>query len=379
MDRAKNFWRLIQAVACFGAAVAKGLLGDAAWALGALRKIPDLAKRAPDSAPGFFRALRCAARALFDFLTGEKSVKFIKKIQRDFEQGVRRSRRGEGEMPLFSTRGRRVAGSENRWRMFKRQYFGAAFLAFCAGFIGGGSALIYFLDSSRPILIGFGLPAGIFFAAWLVATISGHQIRCFHLGLLGERKMAQNLERLISRPDWFVFHGVNTRYGGDIDHVLVCPKGVFCFEVKALSPKSEGEKILYYRIEPDETRGKICQAVKDGKRVSLAYPDPLRQAAHNAVLLHDRLREEIGESPGFVKRIVYFPEWKVEREGEHRERDEFVSGDPAEIVRFLNSFPPERDEMLSAEENQEKIRKRIGKIREFLDRESGEEWTEIPL
>ena len=375
MNRAKNFWRLIQAVACFFVAVVKGLIGDFAWALDEIRKILAGVKRMPDSAPGFFRGVGCAFRGVFDFLTSEESAKFVNKIRQDFKRGVQRSR---GGVPLFSIKGRRVPGDHSGWQMFNRQFYGGIFMALLLG-CAIGLGVMVILNFSWPLVIGFGLFAAfILFAAWIAASILGHQMRCFHLGLVGERKMAQNLERMISQRDWFVFHGVETDYG-DIDHVLVCPKGVFCFEVKTLSPKDGSEKILY-RIEEDEARGKIFVKRKDGSPKQLDDPDPLKQASGNAGRLHNRLREEIGESPKFVRRVVYFPGWKVEREGEHRERNEFVIGDPAEFAPlFFNLLPEERDEMLTENENQEKIRARVKKIRECLERESAKEWEEIPL
>ena len=368
MERVKNLLKFLGAVACFCAAVVREAV---AGFFNALCNIPDAVRRVPDASGGFWSAFANGVGRMCRFVIDKKAAKSVEKIQREFVRGSRRSRQKGSS--LFSTRMRRFPGAENYRRMLARWAGGITVGFFFVGFVAGGGMFAYF-PSGWVVACAVSV-----LLVWVLLNTLGHQMRGFHLGSVGERKMAQHLERMIGFPDFFVYHGVSAKYG-DIDHVLVCPKGVFCIEVKVLAPRYEGDNVLRYEIEDDETTGRICRKAEHGdKKEELDSPNPCKQAARNAVWLYDHIIEKTGERPGFVKRIVYFPERKVERKGEHRMRDEFVSGDPGEIVRFLNSLPEERNEELTKEENQANIRRRMDKIREVLDGESERREEEIPF
>ena len=364
MEPVKNLLKFLGAVACFLAAVAWEAV---AGFVHALCNIPNAVRRVPDASGGFWRAFANSVGRMCRFVTDKKAAKSVKEIQREFKMGSRRPRQ-KGQ-PLFSTMIRRFPGSENHRRMLARWAGGITVGFFFVGFAAGGAVFAYFPSGWTVVCAVFVL------FVWVLLNTMGHQMRGFHLGSVGERKMAQHLERIISRPNWFVYHGVGAEYG-DIDHVLVCPKGVFCIEVKVLAPRYEGDNALRYEMEDDEASGRIYRKTERGEKKELDSPKPCKQAARNAWWLHNHISEKIGESPGFVKRIVYFPEREVERKGEHRMQSEFVSGDPGEIVKFLKSLSDERNEE-SEEENRAKIRERIGKIREVLDGESEKREEEI--
>ena len=366
MKRAQNFLKFLGAVACFFAAVVREAVVEF---FNMLRDTPNAVRRIPDASGGFWRAFAGGVGRMFRFATDKRAAKSVEKIQREFERGSRRLRR-KG-LPLFSTKTRRFPGAENYRRMLARWAGGITVGFFFFGFAAGGGMFAYSPSGWVAACV-----VSVLFV-WVLLNTMGHQMRGFHLGFVGERKMAQHLERMIGFPDWFVYHGVGAEYG-DIDHVLVYPKGVFCIEVKVLAPRYEGDNALRYEIEDDETTGRIYRKAEHGdKKEELDSPKPCKQAARNAVWLHDYIIEKTGERPGFVKRIVYFPEREVERKGEHRMRDEFVSGDPREIVKFLISLPEERNEALTGEENQANIRRRMDKIREILDGESERREEEI--
>ena len=121
----------------------------------------------------------------------------------------------------------------------------------------------------------------------------------FLLGSQGEREAAFWLGR-VGRPDWRVIHDFQIAEGkANIDHIVVCLKGVFCIETKTLR-KEHGK--------PEEIHfigGKIYR----GDRL-LDKPDPVKQVTDNARDLHDFIRGKTGET-GFVKRVVVFPKWFV--------------------------------------------------------------------
>ena len=63
-------------------------------------------------------------------------------------------------------------------------------------------------------------------------------------GFAGERAVAEELNQLI-RAGCYVFHDVPMAPYGNIDHVLVTPKGIYAVETKARRkrerPRREGE------------------------------------------------------------------------------------------------------------------------------------------
>ena len=90
------------------------------------------------------------------------------------------------------------------------------------------------------------LPTGlIFWGSISLAVVLGagfasrrhfDRMRNFKIGFLAEIKAAEFLERL-GRTKWRVIHGFEIRDGDkcrDIDHIVVCPHGVFCVETKAI-------------------------------------------------------------------------------------------------------------------------------------------------
>ncbi len=53
----------------------------------------------------------------------------------------------------------------------------------------------------------------------------------WYTGLKGERKVGRELERLVPHG-WRVLHGIEKGNGGDIDHLLIGPGGVFTINTK---------------------------------------------------------------------------------------------------------------------------------------------------
>ena len=127
----------------------------------------------------------------------------------------------------------------------------------------------------------------------------------FLLGSQGEREAAFWLGR-VGRPDWRVIHDFQIAEGkANIDHIVVCLKGVFCIETKTLRKEHGNPEEIHF------IGGKIYR----GDRL-LDNPDPVKQVTDNARDLHDFIRGKTGET-GFVKRVVVFPEWFVTEEEEY--------------------------------------------------------------
>ena len=74
-------------------------------------------------------------------------------------------------------------------------------------------------------------------AFWVCRAVP--KISNWKLGMAGEYITEQYLADAIRRDDWHVFHGFRPDNYGDIDHIVISPKGIFAIEVKA----SRGEKV----------------------------------------------------------------------------------------------------------------------------------------
>ena len=178
-------------------------------------------------------------------------------------------------------------------------YYCIAIFILCGVVFGG--LLSGVLSASVVVVLGF--PAVL-----LCVTLFCLQKRKaddFLLGSQGERKVAFWLDR-VGRDDWRVFHDFRIAEGkANIDHIVVCLKGVFCIETKTLRKEHGNPEEIHF------IGGKIYR----GDRL-LDNPDPVKQVTDNARDLHDFIRGKTGESV-FVKRVVVFPEWFVTEEEEY--------------------------------------------------------------
>ena len=270
-----------------------------------------------------------------------------------------------GKMP-FVTRVLRGAGN---WPRNKMLDFYAAFCwwhgiaigfvigSLCGGLFMWGLAYGFLPTSNAWLPSSIILLVGIFLA--VVARKQLSQLRNYQIGYYAELRVAEMLERL-GRPDWHVFHGFNPkdkfgREWGDIDHIIVCPKGVFCVETKAFRklPSEDKNKLTY-------TSGKPHGILRypSGREIP---SNPLPKLQEKTKMLHNQLTQNCG-GLGYVARILVLPEWKVKREG--ADKWEFVCSELEEIEEFLDKS--------KVELNSEQIKK----IADFLDgklRESLEE------
>ena len=178
-------------------------------------------------------------------------------------------------------------------------YYCITIFVLCGVVFGG--LLSGVLSASVVVVLGF-------LAVLLCVTLFCLQKRKaddFLLGSQGERKVAFWLDR-VGRDDWRVFHDFRIAEGkANIDHIVVCLKGVFCIETKTLRKEHGNPEEIHF------IGGKIYR----GDRL-LDNPDPVKQVTDNARDLHDFIRGKTGET-GFVKRVVVFPEWFVTEEEEY--------------------------------------------------------------
>lgn len=215
------------------------------------------------------------------------------------------------------------------------------------------------------IIIGmlFGATFSLFIPLWpfyvlfflFVPTLL-YQMLNFRLGYMGECMVAEELEKF-RLSGWkvlhsFSFNAENTSYHtGDIDHILISDRGVFCVETKALRVHHVigGKKLSFHK-----------GAIWTAKGKKLDRPDPVKQAKRNAMRLRKLLKDNISEitSSPIIRSIIVFPGWYVEEE---RQDDEVY-------VYVLNH---ERiGQLLEQQPEQVLPESVIGKIFAFLEKQN---------
>ncbi|MEV6527763.1 nuclease-related domain-containing protein [Longispora sp. NPDC051575] len=68
----------------------------------------------------------------------------------------------------------------------------------------------------------------------LLSGVFGHRTadRSWAVGAAGERAVGKKLDKLARKGKWRVLHSVQLGGGGDLDHLLIGPLGVFCINSK---------------------------------------------------------------------------------------------------------------------------------------------------
>ncbi|MGI9305927.1 MAG: nuclease-related domain-containing protein [Gammaproteobacteria bacterium] len=183
----------------------------------------------------------------------------------------------------------------------------------------------------------------------VAAPVLAYQTDNHFLGYLGERAVANELDKL-GRPQWRVYHDFDSGYG-NIDHIIVCLKGVFCVETKTLRKERDESETLTFKDG----------ALWRGER-KFAKSDPIKQSRRNAARLHKYLSEECvksasGEAIPFIPSIIAFPGWRVEIMHGHHDKG-IIPCNPKQIGTIF----PKRDDAVSV--------KMFGKICEAIEKKN---------
>lgn len=131
----------------------------------------------------------------------------------------------------------------------------------------------------------------------LRSTIKAHE-----QGFRGERAVGELLEDL--RKDGYrVFHDIDTRGRGNIDHALIGPAGIFAIETKTITiPRKGAAKITLQD-------GRLLIAGRNP--ADFGDRDPMNQAKTSAICLHDMVKACTGRSI-FVRPVLLYPGWGVD-------------------------------------------------------------------
>ena len=219
-------------------------------------------------------------------------ARFCQRLKKDFIPAYEAWFLGRFHVsPLKSSKIMNRAGGHSYMLLFERLLWVVMIVGMIIGiFIGVTATFSYFL-----ILLL------LIFLMLLIPVLLYQSDNCL-LGYLGERAVADELEKL-GRRQWRVFHNLEIEYS-NIDHIIVCSKGVFCVETKTLRKKPKvNEKLVF----------------KEGKIFRNQYPlkhDPIKQARRNAQWLYNYINnngyKSTGKKLGFVVPIIAFPGWLVE-------------------------------------------------------------------
>jgi len=162
-------------------------------------------------------------------------------------------------------------------------------------------------------------------AIWVAATQLirlRREARNLLLGREGERLVGQMLEAL--RADGAsVFHDVPAD-GFNLDHVVVCDRGVIVVETKTYSKPSKGDRISFVGE----------QLMIAGRR---ALGDPIGQARAESRWLADLLKQSTGQAMP-VRGALVFPEWWVEPAPESIRKHVWVL-EPKALLKWLQNEP----------------------------------------
>ena len=229
---------------------------------------------------------------------------FIYKLKKDFVPAYRalfRAKAGHRRWlsPLEKGAMNRAGGRAYSESMF-RFILAAVIISCCAGVFLGAFMLAAFLFF-KPVFWGL---AALFALAVLSLPVLEYQERDYFDGASGERDVGEKLDKMVARPQWRVFHSFHTSDigGGDIDHIVVCPKGVFCVETKALrkSPEKVDNTVTF-------ENGKLSRGGRELPR------NPISQARGNAAKLRDYLNSR-GAAIDWVCAIIALPgQWVVSK------------------------------------------------------------------
>ena len=211
--------------------------------------------------------------------------------------------------------------------LYDKVFFYFVLIVVSLGFIVLEWTRFYFETPPRPVLITITLLSIMMFLSYRLWKNVLHA-KNLYLGREGERFVGQLLEEM--RADGcHVFHDIQTLAGDkkfNIDHVLVCPQGIFTVETKTWSKKSKREKLRF------DGENIIANGYKSNKY-------PVEQSLSQARWLSDLFKTSLDKSY-YVKPTLVFPGWYIEPEDRRRagEKDVWLLN-PNALSAFIKNSP----------------------------------------
>ncbi|HSM83824.1 MAG TPA: nuclease-related domain-containing protein [Nodosilinea sp.] len=149
------------------------------------------------------------------------------------------------------------------------------------------------------------------------------QLRRLRMARDGEKAVGQYLSDLREKG-YRVFHDVVGK-GFNVDHVLICDRGIYTIETKTYSKSSSGKSIIHFDGETIQVNGQLMER------------NAVEQAKAQASWVAEVLKESTGRSFA-VKPVVVFPGWFVESSKPKGSADVWVLN-PKALPSFIDNEP----------------------------------------
>ena len=259
-------------------------------------------------------------------------VWFIKNMLKDIKPAYKHTKQKifneleVAESPLENKRGFLAAAGDNAWQQnFIRAFAGAFFVG-----IAGGAALSYYIPLWFIVIL-----------ISLMIPILFYQMTNYRHGYFGECVVGEAINKIGQQKYWRNYHSVflGEEKEGDIDHIIVCLKGVFCLETKT-----------WRRYK---AQGKVIQLQQGAIKIKNRKNDynTVQQAKRNALRLHqflvksiESVESENSEKIPFITPIIVFPYWSVE---ENNDDEDLYIRNHERIGNLLERMPKNKDRAIS--------------------------------
>ncbi|MEP0946734.1 MULTISPECIES: nuclease-related domain-containing protein [Cyanophyceae] len=149
------------------------------------------------------------------------------------------------------------------------------------------------------------------------------QLRRLRMARDGEKAVGQYLSDLREKG-YRVFHDIVGK-GFNVDHVVICDRGIFTIETKTYSKPSSGKSTIHFDGETIQVNGQMMER------------NAVEQAKAQAYWVAEVLKESTGRSFA-VKPVVVFPGWFVESSKTKGPSDLWVLN-PKALPSFIDNEP----------------------------------------
>ena len=173
-----------------------------------------------------------------------------------------------------------------------------------------------------PKTLSFMAVIAILFFIYKLITIK-KQVTQIKLGRDGERAVSEILEPLREKG-YKIYHDI-VADNFNIDHVIICRKGIFLIETKTLQKDLNKDSKLYF----------------DGKTIKIdnieLKKNPLEQVAMSKRWLQEQIKASTGKEFA-IKPVVAFVGWFVETSAEGKKADCWVLN-PKALTSYIDNAP----------------------------------------
>ncbi|PSN19079.1 nuclease [filamentous cyanobacterium CCP5] len=143
----------------------------------------------------------------------------------------------------------------------------------------------------------------------------------------GEKAVGQYLSDL-REQGYRVFHDIAGQ-GFNVDHVVICDRGIFTIETKTYSKSTSGRSVIHFDGETIKVNGRLMER------------NAVEQAKAQACWIKQVLKESTGRSFS-VKPVVVFPGWFIESTRGKRAAGLWVLN-PKALPSFIGNEPQRID------------------------------------